>query len=76
MNGISDLVRSDERDEISPFHVKIQQEGSYLQARGESLAEFNHACTLILGFQPTEQWEINFCCLIIWFMVLSYKRLS
>lgn len=69
MNGISDLVRSDERDEISPFHVKIQQEGSYLQTRKRALTKtqisqhfildlpaFRTAGKKFLLFQPPSLW--------------------
>ena len=36
-------------------------EVDHVQARKSS--EPNHACTLILNFQPSELWEINACCL-------------
>lgn len=64
MSGISSLIRKDTREMTSrsPYHVRIQQEGSHLKTGSKSSLDVRSAGTLILDGQIPELWEINICC--------------
>lgn len=56
VNVISVLVKETPKNSLIPS--TIQQE-----VCDPEKSSPNHASTLMSGFQPTELWEINFCCL-------------
>ena len=64
---LSDWTELKEKKRPEPsfflYHMRVQQEDSYLQSRKRIFTKIKYAGTLILDFQPSELWEISICCL-------------
>lgn len=50
----------------------LRESTTFCKTKGELLEETKSARTLILDFQPSGLWEINFCCLSSLCMVFRY----